>query len=84
MAAGWPSIVAEEPLQFMLEGHRSLAVTETGDPPQVLVNEEPMFGMPRNSSIAIAQADAWSDALSNPPEFLSAPTRAAFWTEINA
>ena len=73
-----------EPLQLVVVGHNNTAVTESGEAPQVLVNEAPTFGIPRNSSIAIVQADSWSAALSMPPEFRSAATRAAFCTEIKA
>lgn len=71
-------MLAEEPLQLVDVGQSKTAVTVKGLSAQLLVKDVPILGIPRNSSIAMEQALAWSEALSIPPEFRSTATRAAF------
>src|SRR4051812_15288300 len=81
--ADWPSALTVVPEQGVVLLHKTL-VTTRGLAVQPLWNEAPILDRPRISSMAIAQALAWSAALSGPLEFLSAATRDAFCTHINA
>ncbi len=45
-----------EPLQLVEVGHKRTALTVSGEPAQALLKEEPMFGIPSSSWIAIVQA----------------------------
>jgi hypothetical protein len=80
-AAGCPSTLTGL-VEHGLVPHKRAAVKVTGLPLHALA--EPVFGNPRSSSSAMAQAPAWSAALSMPLEFRKAATRAAFCTAMKA